>query len=172
MFGGSRKVAYFRKFATARSQGVSRGRPRWTSWAFRVHETFRIDAFPKVAVAQLAARRSHNPKVVSSILTCHSEVEVGNSVMTHAPGTERGSSWAHSADKGCILPKASWAPMQADLGHPCAGACCEYTRGSAVSVTCQNLVLTLAAQLRAACLRHDAHASRIFHRGSSAAGSA
>ena len=25
----------------------------------------------KVAVAQLAARRSHNPKVVSSILTCH-----------------------------------------------------------------------------------------------------
>ena len=25
----------------------------------------------KAAVAQLAARRSHNPKVVSSILTCH-----------------------------------------------------------------------------------------------------
>ena len=25
----------------------------------------------QVAVAQLAARRSHNPKVVSSILTCH-----------------------------------------------------------------------------------------------------
>ena len=27
-----------------------------------------------VAVAQLAARRSHNPKVVSSILTCHIEL--------------------------------------------------------------------------------------------------
>ena len=25
----------------------------------------------QVAIAQLAARRSHNPKVVSSILTCH-----------------------------------------------------------------------------------------------------
>ena len=29
-----------------------------------------------VAVAQLAARRSHNPKVVSSIRTCHRGVEV------------------------------------------------------------------------------------------------
>ena len=27
--------------------------------------------FRRVAVAQLAARRSHNPKIVSSILTCH-----------------------------------------------------------------------------------------------------
>ena len=31
----------------------------------------RLSQDTKVAVAQLAARRSHNPKVVSSILTCH-----------------------------------------------------------------------------------------------------
>ena len=30
-----------------------------------------------VAVAQLVARRSHNPKVVSSILTCHKNLQAG-----------------------------------------------------------------------------------------------
>ena len=31
----------------------------------------RVASVKQVAIAQLAARRSHNPKVVSSILTCH-----------------------------------------------------------------------------------------------------
>ena len=31
-----------------------------------------------VAVAQLVARRSHNPKVVSSILTCHKHAQAGD----------------------------------------------------------------------------------------------
>ena len=78
-----------------------------------------------VAVAQLAARRSHNPKVVSSIPTCHSDVDLEQSVMMHPDSTACGSPLAHSAAKGCTLPKANGAPLQADLGHPCAGACCE-----------------------------------------------
>ena len=76
-------------------------------------------------IAQLAARRSHNPKVVSSILTCHREVDVEQSVMMHPDGTACGSALAHSAAKGCTLPKANGAPLQADLGQPCAGACCK-----------------------------------------------
>ena len=37
-------------------------------------EEVRLDR-SRVAIAQLVARRSHNPEVVSSILTCHTLVE-------------------------------------------------------------------------------------------------
>ena len=41
-----------------------------------------------MAVAQLAARRSHNPKVVSSILTCHIDLQETEDlfVMSTSPG--------------------------------------------------------------------------------------
>ena len=61
----------------------------------------KAELYARVAVAQLAARRSYNPKVVSSILTCH----IGMASMHSQLGMEKLESSLASAYRihACFL---------------------------------------------------------------------
>ena len=71
-----------------------------------------------VAVAQLAARRSHNPKVVSSILTCHIELHKLQNLSTTLgrPGM------VYDTPRGGTIKYARPLPgMQKRKPSPCLG---------------------------------------------------
>ena len=68
--------------------------------------------FSEAAVAQLAARRSHNPKVVSSILTCRMQIRAGalstsvsKKTGEHGKALWAGQGWAVLAVRRSHNPK-------------------------------------------------------------------